>query len=417
MTAPANLAEKQCAISGIGQSDVGRRLGRDPLELTLDACYAAIADAGLTPSDIDGLSTYPGGMAVPRGFTGASAYEVIDAMRLEVNWYGSGVETSGQLGSVMNACMAVAAGMANHVLCFRSVWEGSAQGSGGRSSIGPGGGGGGGRGGGGGGGRGGGGTIYAGSFEQWSLPFGSAAPPVWVALFAQAHMDRYGVTTEQLAQIALNARRNAARNPKAIYRDPMSLEDYLNSRMISTPLRLFDCDVPCDGATAVIVSRRELAEDLPQPPVYIEAMGAALHDRTNWDQLKDLTKTVGAAAAAQMWQRTSLTPADVDIAEIYDGFSYLTMLWLEALQLCGFGESGSFVEGGTRIALDGPLPLNTSGGQLSGGRLHGYGFLHEACVQLRGEGGARQVARPPEVAVVAAGGGNTCGCLLLTSRP
>jgi acetyl-CoA acetyltransferase len=404
VTAAANMAEKQCAITGIGQSDVGRRLGRDPLELTLDACYAAIADAGLKPSDIDGLSTYPGGMAIPKGFTGASAYEVIDAMRLEVNWYGSGVETSGQLGSVMNACMAVAAGMANHVLCFRSVWESTAQGSGGRAGIGPGGG------------RGG-GTIYAGSFEQWSLPFGSAAPPVWVALFAQAHMDRYGVTTEQLAQIALNGRRNAARNPKAIYRDPLTLEDYLTSRMISTPLRLFDCDVPCDGATAVIISRRELADDLPQSPVYIEAMGAALHDRTSWDQLKDLTKTVGAAAATQMWQRTSLTPADVDVAEIYDGFSYLTLLWLEALQLCGFGESGSFIDGGTRIALEGALPLNTSGGQLSAGRLHGYGFLHEACVQLRGEGGDRQVARRPEVAVVAAGGGNTCGCLLVTTVP
>jgi acetyl-CoA acetyltransferase len=195
----------------------------------------------------------------------------------------------------------------------------------------------------------------------------------------------------------------------------MTLDDYLNSRMISTPLRLFDCDVPCDGATAVIVSRRELADDMAQPPVYIEAMGAALHDRTNWDQLKDLTRTVGAAAATQMWRRTSLTPADVDIAELYDGFSYLTMLWLEALQLCGFGESGSFVDGGTRIALDGSLPLNTSGGQLSAGRLHGYGFLHEACVQLRGEGGDRQVARRPQVAVVAAGGGNTCGCLLVTT--
>jgi acetyl-CoA acetyltransferase len=398
---PANMAEKQCAISGIGQSDVGRRLGRDPLELTLDACYAAIADAGLTPADIDGLSTYPGAMGVPRGFTGASAYEVIDAMRLEVDWYGSGVETSGQLGSVMNACMAVAAGMANHVLCFRSVWEGSAQGSGGRSSIGPGGG------------RG--GTIYAGSFEQWSLPFGSAAAPVWVALFAQAHMDRYGIAPEQLAQIALNGRRNAARNPKAIYRDPMTLDDYFNSRMISSPLRLFDCDVPCDGGTAMIISRRERAVDLAQPPVYIEAMGAALHDRTNWDQLKDLSRTVGADAAAQMWRRTSLTPSDVDIAELYDGFSYLTMLWLEALGLCGVGESGSFVEGGTRIALDGTLPLNTAGGQLSAGRLHGYGFLHEACVQLRGDGGDRQVVRRPEVAIVAAGGGNTCGCLLVTT--
>jgi acetyl-CoA acetyltransferase len=268
-----NLAEKQCAISGLGQSDIGRRLGRDPLELTLDACYAAVADAGLTPADINGLSTYPGGMALPKGFTGASAYEVLDAMRLEVDWYDSGVETSGQLGSVMKACMAIAAGMADHVLCFRSVWEGSAQGGGGRASLGPGGG------------RG--GTIYAGDYQQWTLPFGSAGAPIWVALFAQAHMDRYGVTPEQLAQIALNGRRNAGLNPNAIYRDPMSLDDYFNSRMITTPLRLFDCDVPCDGATAFVVSRRELAVDLAKPPVYIEAMGSAIHDRPSWDQLKD----------------------------------------------------------------------------------------------------------------------------------
>jgi acetyl-CoA acetyltransferase len=401
-----NLAERHCAITGIGQSDVGRRLGRDPLELTLDACYAAVADAGLQPSDIDGLSTYPGPMAQPKGFSGASASTVIDAMRLEVNWYDSGVETSGQLGSVMKACMAVASGLADHVVCFRSVWEGSAQGAGGRASLGPGAGG-----------RGatGGGRMYVGDFQQWTLPFGSAGAPVWIALYAQAHMDRYGVTTEQLAQIALNARRNAALTPKAIYRDPMSLEDYLGSRMISTPLRLFDCDVPCDGATAVVVSRRELAADLAQPPVLVEAMGMAMHDRPSWDQPRDLTRIVGADAAAQMWSRTALTPADVDVAELYDGFSYLTLLWLEAVGLCGPGESGAYVDGGGRIALDGPLPLNTAGGQLSGGRLHGYGFLHEACVQLRGQGAERQVAPWPEVAVVAAGGGPTCGCLLLTT--
>ena len=185
-------------------------------------------------------------------------------MRLEVDWYGSGVETSGQLGSVMNACMAVAAGMANHVLCFRSVWEGTRPGERGRSSIGPGGGG-----------RGGDRSTPAAS-SSGRCPSVRPAPPVWVALFAQAHMDRYGVTTEQLAQIALNGRRNAARNPKAIYRDPMSLEDYFNSRMISTPLRLFDCDVPCDGATAVDrVAARAGRRTWPKPPVYIEAMGAA----------------------------------------------------------------------------------------------------------------------------------------------
>ena len=408
MSTGQDRPEKQCAVSGIGQSDIGRRLGRDPFELTLDACYAAVADAGLKPSDINGLSTYPGNMTQPKGFTGGSAYEVIDAMRLEVDWFDSGVETSGQLGSVTKAVLAIGGGMADHVLCFRSVWEGSAQGASGRASLGPGGGGGPG------GGRD--GTIYAGESQQWMLPFGSAGAPIWVALYAQAHMDRYGITSEQLAQIALNGRRNAGLNPKAIYREPLTLDDYFSSRMITTPLRLFDCDVPCDGATAFVISRRELAQDLAKPPVYIEAMGTAIHDRPSWDQLKDLARTVGTDAAAQMWGRTSLTPADVDMAQIYDGFSYLTMLWLEALQLCGRGESGHFIEGGTRIARDGELPLNTAGGQLSAGRLHGYGFLHEACVQLRGEGGERQVPKQPKVAAVAAGGGNTCGCLLVTTE-
>ena len=135
------LGEKLTAISGIGQSAIGRRLGTDPLELTLDACLAAVADAGLTTADIDGLSTYPGSMGTPPGFTGAGAYDVIDALRLNVDWFDSGVETSGQLGSVIKACLAVAAGMAKHVLCFRSVWEGSAQGTAGRASVGMGGGG------------------------------------------------------------------------------------------------------------------------------------------------------------------------------------------------------------------------------------------------------------------------------------
>jgi acetyl-CoA acetyltransferase len=116
-----------------------------------------------------------------------------------------------------------------------------------------------------------------------------------------------------------------------------------------------------------------------------------------------------------LWRRTQLRPADVDVAELYDGFSFLTLAWLEALGFCGKGESGPFVEGGARIALDGELPLNTQGGQLSGGRLHGYGFLHEACVQLWGEGGERQVPGSPQVAVAAAGGGPLAGCLLLTA--
>ncbi len=398
---PEQPIEQRCAISGVGQSAIGRRLGIDPLELTLDACLAAVDDAGLSLDDIDGVSTYPGMMSAPRGFTGAGAIDVIDALRLKADWHDSGAETSGQLGSVMKACLAVGAGLADHVLCFRSVWEGTAQGSAGRASVGMGGGGSG---------------FYASGFLQWTLPFGAASAACWIAQYAQAHMHRYGTTAEQLAQIALNGRRNAELNPNAIYRDPMTIDDYFASRMITTPFHLFDCDAPCDGATAVIVSRRELAEDLSSQPIYVEAIGAAMRDRPSWDQIHDLTRTVGADAADQMWSRTSLTPADVDLAELYDGFSFLTMLWLEALGLCPMGESGAFVEGGHRIARDGQLPLNTNGGQLSGGRLHGYGFLHEACVQLRGQAGARQVTSRPEVAAVAAGGGNTCGCMLLSTR-
>ena len=392
-------AERTACISGAGQSDVGRRLGRDPLELTLDACLAAVEHAGLTVRDIDGLSTYPGAMATPPGFSGAGAYEVIDALRLNVGWYDSGLETSGQLGSVIKAVLAVAAGPCNHVLCFRSVWEGSAQGDQGRAAVMPGGGGG--------------GAFKAHGFLQWHLPFSAPSAAVWIAMFAQAHFHRYGTTKEQMAWIALNARRNAELNPRAIYRQPMTLDDYLASRIVSTPFSLYDCDVPCDGATAVIVSSVERARDLRHPPLRIESMGAALRGRPSWDQYEDLTTMPNRDAAAQMWSRSALKPADVQMAQLYDGFSFLTMSWLEALQLCGVGESGPFVEGGQRIARDGVLPLNTHGGQLSAGRLHGYGFLHEAAIQMWGEGGERQIARRPEVGVVGAGGGQTCGCLLL----
>ena len=202
------ILERRACITGIGQSAIGRRLGRDPLALTLDACLAAIADAGLTPKQIDGLSTYPGmEMGMPAGFTGAGAAEVHDALRLELDWYDSGLETAGQLGSVVKAAMAVACGLATHVLCFRSVWEGTAQGTQGRKGIGA-------------------GVPKATGIMEWSIPFSAASAAVWIAMYAQLHFHRYGTTREQLAWIALNARRNAARNPNAIYRDPLTLEDY-----------------------------------------------------------------------------------------------------------------------------------------------------------------------------------------------
>jgi acetyl-CoA acetyltransferase len=191
----------------------------------------------------------------------------------------------------------------------------------------------------------------------------------------------------------------------------MTMDDYLASRMISTPLRMFDCDVHCDGATAIVLSRMDAARHGPNPPIRLEAIGSALHQPWSWDQVS-LTGGASIDAARMMWQRTDLKPADVRSAQLYDGFSILTLLWLEALGLCPAGESGRFVEGGTRIARDGALPVNTNGGQLSGGRTHGLGYVHEACTQLWGRAGQRQIA-PHQVAVAAAGGGPLAGSLLL----
>jgi len=395
------IGERRAVLSGAGQSDVGRRLYRDPLELTLDACVAAIEDAGLTPADIDGISTYPGAMSGPAGFSGAGAVEVHDALRLELDWWMGGLELPSQLGAVIEACLAVSAGLAKHVLCFRSVFEGSAQGEGGRAAVMPGG-------------SGRSGGFRASGFMEWTLPFSAPSAAIWIAMFAQRHFHEYGTTREQLAQIALNARKNAGLNPKGIYRDPMSMDDYLAARMISSPLCLFDCDVPCDGGTAVIVSRADTVADLRKTPINVEAVGTALRGRPSWDQFDDLTTMAVRDAGAQLWTRTDLKPTDVQLAEMYDGFSFITMAWLEAMKFCGKGESGPFVEGGQRIALDGELPLNTNGGQLSSGRLHGFGFIHEACTQLWGEAGDRQVPGDPEVGVACAGGGPLAGALLLT---
>ncbi len=397
--------ERQAVISGIGQSAVGRRLGRSELDLTIEACLAAVGDAGLTRDDIDGLATYPGMGVGTGGFAGPTTPEVQDALRLRLEWHDGGGEGPGQMRALIAACLAVAGGLARHVLVYRTVTESTAQGTGGRQGIG-------------GGGAGSGRAPRFSGFLQWTIPFGAVSAANWLAFVAQRRMFEFGLTRAQLGQIALNGRANAALNPSAVYREPMTMDDYLAARMISTPLCLFDCDAPSDGSTAFVVSHRDFAPDTPHGACHVNAVGTALRGRPSWDQFDDLTTMAARDAAASMWERTELTPADVDVAELYDGFSILAMVWLEALGFCPRGESGPFVEGGGAISRTGVLPLNTAGGQLSGGRLHGFGLIHEACVQLRGEGGERQVHRRggalPEVAAVSNGGGPIAGTILLT---
>ena len=182
--------------------------------------------------------------------------------------------------------------------------------------------------------------------------------------------------------------------------------------MISSPICLYDCDVPVDGATAIVVSAAETASDL-RAPVRIEAMAGVVEGRPLWDQWEDMGQ-VSYGAAAAMWARTDLRPGDVDVAELYDGFTIEAVWWLEAMGFCGTGEAGAFVDGGKRIGLGGELPLNTWGGQLSGGRLHaGFGHVAEAVRQLRGEAGDRQVAGA-QVAAVSNAGVLEAGAALLT---
>ncbi|EME67320.1 hypothetical protein G352_00507 [Rhodococcus ruber BKS 20-38] len=384
--------EDKAVLSGVGASEMGRRLMRDPLALTVQACERAVADAGLTMDDIDGLSTYPGS-PMESGFSEGGVTALESVLRIRPTWYNGGSETFGPGGSVITAMLAVASGLATHVLCFRTLWQSSrdelvrqgwALDSPGR----------------------------IGGDMGWQVPFGGVSAAHTLAQTAQRHFHRYGTTRETLGWIALNQRANAEVNPEAIYRDPLTMDDYLAARTITTPFGLYDCDVPCDGAVAIIVSAAETASELARPPVRVEAVGTQILERLEWDQSTATHEPQVLGQAAHLWTRTSLRPEDVDIAQLYDGFTFNCLSWIEALGFCGIGEAKDFLEGGKNIARDGLLPLNTHGGQLSHGRTHGMGLLREAILQLRGDGGERQVPNA-RVAVVSSGGLTPSGVMLL----
>jgi acetyl-CoA acetyltransferase/uncharacterized OB-fold protein len=380
--------EHRAVLSGVGWSDLGRRLMRDPLSLTIDACVAAVADAGLTLDDIDGLSTYPG--PGPMGMSEGGVTAVEEALRLRPTWFNSGMELPGPGGSVIAAMLAVASGLCRHVLCFRTVWEST------YATLrlgGPGGG-------------------RAGGSSQWRAPFGAVSPANWIGMNANQYLHRYGASRELFGMIAVNARTNAGRNPQAIYRDPMTMDDYLAARPITSPFGLYDCDVPCDASIAVVVSDASVAADLPHPAIRVEAVGTQILERVSWDQGTITHEPQVLGQSAHLWSRTSLRPDDVDLALVYDGFTFNAVSWLEGLGFCGLGEAQDWLDGGRRIALDGDLPVNPHGGQLSEGRTHGFGFLREAMVQLRHDAGDRQV-EGARTAVVTSGGGTPSGVLLL----
>lgn len=380
---------REAYISGIGMSEVGVRLTRSPLGLTLDAVREALADAGLTIDQIDGVASYPGKMQIFLGFSPVGVYDVIEALGLRTTWHLGGAEMTAQLGAIAEAANAVKAGLARHVLCFRTVYEAAALS---RPEEYP--------------------PLQrkeVSGDSQWTAPFGAFSAANWTAQFATRHMKRYGLTREQLAQVALNDHANAALNPRAIVKKPLTMDDYMASRMISSPFCLYDCDRFTDASTVVIVSAGDALDEVRKTPVRIAASAGSV-ERYSWDQ-DELASAY--ATGRDLWKFTDYKAKDVDTVQFYDGFAFQPITWLEGLGFCELGEGGRFLEGGRRIARDGELPMNTGGGQLGWGRLHGFGFAYEAVLQLRGEGGARQIAGDPRVAIATSGGGPMAAALLL----
>jgi acetyl-CoA acetyltransferase len=381
---------REAYITGIGMSEVGVRLTRSPLGLTLDAVKAAIADAGLTLDQIDGVATYPGKMQIFMGFSPVSSDDLIEVLGLKTRWHIGAAESTAQLGAITEAANAVKAGLARHVLCFRTVYEAAAMARPEefppmerRSGV-------------------------TGN-SQWVSPFGAFSAACWTAQFATRHMKHYGLTREQLAQVALNDHANASLNPRAIVKQPLTMDKYLAARMISSPFCLYDCDRFTDASTVVIVSAGDALDEVSATPIRIAASAGSV-DRYSWDQAEFAS---AYPTGRDLWKNTDYSVKDVDTVQFYDGFAFQPITWLEGLGFCGLGEGGQFIEGGKRIALDGELPMNTGGGQLGWGRLHGFGFAYEGVVQLRGQGGARQIKGDPKVAVATSGGGPMAAALLL----
>ena len=382
----------KAAISGIGISQVGRKLMRSPIDLFADAALAAITDAGLTRDEIDGVATYPGNQMNKGGYAPIGASDAIGILGLKVSWYSGAQEGPAQALALITATMAIETGRARHVLVFRSLNESSAQ-VGGRPGIGD-------------------GDSRIDGWPSWLVPLGAVSAGNWAAMYATRRMHDHGLTRVQLGTQVVWQRACAQFDPNAVmYGKTLSMDEYLAARMISEPLCLFDCDVPIDGAVALIVSRLDEARGLPNPPLRVEATGSALDEGFSWDQQRDLTTMGATASARDMWRKTDIKPSDVQVAGLYDGFSIFVPMWLEAFGFCAPGEGGAFI-GDKQSQLGGQVAVNTGGGQLSGGRLHGFGHIYETCLQLRGQATGRQSERA-SVGVIGLGGGPIAGAILL----
>ncbi|HWC30298.1 MAG TPA: hypothetical protein VG845_09470 [Dehalococcoidia bacterium] len=359
------------AVAGIGFSELSRHSDQPLGKLAFDAANAALEDAGLDASLVDGIATYNMGAITHDGYDGVSADYFLKhyPMSPDFRWYAQ-LDQGMVASAVLEGVNAIIAGSANYVIVWRAMHRPQDRPY---TQV---------------------TTHTATGDSQFTLPYGQAAIYQWHAMAYQRYLHLSGASRESMARLAVTQRRNANLNPRAYFRDtPLSEEDYLNSRFISEPLCLFDCDIPIEGCAAFLLTSAERARDLRQPPAYIAAcaQNTARRRPTLISYILDDYMACGETLAGQLWRDSGLGPRDMRAAQLYDGFSPSTYYWLEAAGFCAQGEAHAFIQDG-RIDLTGELPLNTFGGSLSEGRLHGMGHLAEAALQVTGRAGPRQVA-------------------------
>ena len=394
-------AKNSVAIVGVGHSRVGRRLSRPVGLLALDAARAAAEDAGLKVSNIDGLclSAGPplGPDAVP-GLRSAPVEWMAEALQLKrVDWWTTDVRNISM--AVGYAVQALATNSCKYVLLWRAEHQPRRGGASNGSTVAP----------------------KAEGEAAYSAPYGLSGTAIRYALAFMRYMKRFGAKREHLAAYVLAARKGANNNPNAVfYSERLAIADYMGARMIADPLCLYDCDMPVDGAGAIVLTRAERAKDLRRQPAFVSALGSAGWNRDVLppEEYEDNPGNLGRI----LWASAGLTPKDIDGAMLYDGFSPSIFWWLEGLGFCGRGEAFDWIQHG-RIELGGDLPVNTFGGSIGEGRLHGIGHWIEATKQIQGRAddrpgdGARQIANARNILVATGMTGHNAGGILSKELP
>jgi acetyl-CoA acetyltransferase len=381
--------KNEAAIVGVGQTEYSKNSGRSEVQLACEATKAAILDAGIAPSDVDGMVTFT--------LDTTDEIEIARAVGIgELTFFSRTPHGGGAaVGIIHQAAMAVATGAAKYVVCYRALNGRSGQ----RYSDGVS------------------GDIVTSDLIHWSyyMPFGLMTPASWVALFTQRYMHQTGTKPEDLAQVCMTQRDHAVKNPAAFfYEKPLSLDDYMNARMIVDPLRLYDCCQETDGASAVIVTTPERARDLDAGAAVIRgvAQGAGSEQEVMTSFYRDEISEIREmdVVARECYRVSGLGPDDIDAAIVYDAFSSIVLMQLESFGFCKTGEAKDFVQDGN-VGLGGRLPINTHGGQLSEAYIHGVNGVIEGVRLIRGE----SINQPPKndhVLVTAGIGVPTSGMIL-----